>query len=353
RTFARGGRWESARLLPGSRRRGARDVEAELDPVGPEDGEAAGREDARDLFRGNLGRLREARREPLTVHLPRGEDDELRGPRGEGGDGPAHHLPVPLHLDLAHRHLEGDVVDVVPLPPHDEPAPREELPGLRLLAHLLGEDPERAPAREPRGPRLRVHERELARLPQGRLARLRALLHDDARGPVDVRVRVPIALLQVLPDEGVVRLRVPPAEDQEALRGEGPPVRLEPEPPRGRALRALRGPDRLLLGGPHLLLRVPDRLDDAVRLPQGLPAGLVQVLRVPVHVLAVVQDEGVEVPDRDGERALPPADPPYLEPAELAVLPHRFEHLLEEREVVVQEEGPRLGRHSFLPECRE
>src|SRR5437879_992086 len=82
------------------------------------------------------------------------------------------------------------------------------------------ETPDRAPAREPGGPRLRVDQRELARLPQGRLPRLCAVLHDDARGPVDVRVRVPVPVLQVLPDEGVVRLRVPSPEDQEALRGE-------------------------------------------------------------------------------------------------------------------------------------
>src|SRR5439155_20709626 len=52
----------------------------------------------------------------------------------------------------------------------------------------------RAAAGESGGPRLRVDQGELARLAQRRVPRLRAVLHDDARGPVDVRVRVPVAV---------------------------------------------------------------------------------------------------------------------------------------------------------------
>src|SRR5439155_21974274 len=133
----------------------------------------------------------------------------------------------------------------------------------------------------PRGPRLPEDLGELARLPEGRLPGLRAVHHDDARGPVDVRVRVPVSVLQVLPDEGVVRLRVPPTEDQEPFGGEAPAVRLEPEALRGLHLRALRGPDRLLLRGTRLLLRRPDRLLDPLRLPERLPAGGVQSLGIP------------------------------------------------------------------------
>src|SRR3989442_7039925 len=268
-----------ARVLPAVP--SARHVDPELEAMDPQDREAAGREEAGVLLLRDLEGLREAGDEAVPVHLPGPDDDVPLRPRPDRGHGAPHDLAVALDLDLPDRERDGDVVDIVPLPPHDEAALREELAALRLLAHLLREDPERAAARHPRGPRLRVCEGELARLPHRRVPRLLALLDDDAGGPVDVRVRVPVAVLQVLPDEGVVRLRVPPAKDQEAFGGEGPPVRLEPELPCGPRLRPLRRPHRLLLRRPDLLLGVADRLDAAAPLPEGRPAGVVKGPRVP------------------------------------------------------------------------
>src|SRR5207249_6710143 len=102
----------------------------------------------------------------LAVPFARGEDDVPRGPGRNGGDRPAHDLAVAFDLYLADRYPDGQVVEVVLLPADDERATRQELARFRLLRHLLWHDPVRAPARESRGPRLAVHEGELARLPQ-------------------------------------------------------------------------------------------------------------------------------------------------------------------------------------------
>src|SRR2546426_6250606 len=149
----------------------------------------------------------------LAVALPRSEDDVPGGPGRNRGDRPAHDLAVAFDLDLADCDPDGQVVEVVPLPADDKGAPRQEFAGLRLFRHLLREDPVRASARKSRGPRLAVHEGELARLPPRDLCSPRAILDYRRRCTVDVRVCVSVALFQVLLHELVVGPRISTAQD--------------------------------------------------------------------------------------------------------------------------------------------
>src|SRR5712692_12061847 len=123
-----------------------------LDAVSVDDLDASGGHRARDLLDWDPEDRSEFLGDGLAVPLARGEDDI---PRGSGRDRryrSAHDLAVTFDLNRADSHPDAQVVAVVPLPADDERAPRQELAGLRLLRHLLGEDPVRTPARKSRGP---------------------------------------------------------------------------------------------------------------------------------------------------------------------------------------------------------
>src|SRR3990170_3788021 len=154
--------------------RGSRASAGELEPklhiVVSEHAKRSGWENPRDLLGWDFERLCELRDDSVSHNLSRPKDDALGSPRGDRAHRARHDLSMALVLDLANCDLEGDVMDVVPLSPDHEGAPREELPALRLLADLLREDPERTPAGETRRPRFRIDQCELAGLPQRRLA---------------------------------------------------------------------------------------------------------------------------------------------------------------------------------------
>ena len=115
-------------------------------------------------------------------------------------------------------------------------------------------------------------------------------------------MRVPVALLEMLLDELVVRPRVPPSEGQVPVGREGPAVRFEPKGFRRLDARFLQGLDCFRLGRVDLHLRLRDRFLDSLRLQQGLLAAVVRGLRVRGHVLLIVEGDRVEIPDGQGDR---------------------------------------------------
>src|SRR3989304_3395750 len=139
--------------------------EAEVELVGRGHAEPTRGRDPPDFVLWDLEGLRELADEAGMVHLPGREDHAASRAGGNGAHGPRHDLPMALVLDLADPDRDGGVVKVVPLPPDYQRPARQELPALRLLAHLFRENPVRTPAREPGGPGLPGCEREPAPSP--------------------------------------------------------------------------------------------------------------------------------------------------------------------------------------------